>query len=59
MEMLDGKIEFLCLGCGLQGMCDPEPDSVGESAVLCPKCGDHLMTTLHLEVKKEPVLATV
>ena len=59
MEKLDGKFEFLCLGCGLQGMSEPEPDSVGENVVLCPKCGDHVMTSLHLAGKKEQILMTV
>ncbi|MCR3922607.1 MAG: hypothetical protein NUK65_08855 [Firmicutes bacterium] len=50
MEALDGKVEFLCLGCGLQGLSEwPEIDD--EVGILCPKCGDHVITS-HL-LKKE------
>ena len=38
MEGLDDKVEFLCLGCGLQGLFKEQgPD--GEVNLLCPKCG--------------------
>ncbi|MDW7651082.1 MAG: hypothetical protein SCK29_07935 [Bacillota bacterium] len=59
MEGLDGKIEFLCLGCGLQGLQEAHwPRSVEESGVLCPKCGDHVITT-HLLKKENDLLLTV
>jgi predicted RNA-binding Zn-ribbon protein involved in translation (DUF1610 family) len=59
MENLDGKIEFLCLGCGLQGLLHADwPQSMEESSVLCPKCGDHVITT-HLLKKESDLLLTV
>jgi predicted RNA-binding Zn-ribbon protein involved in translation (DUF1610 family) len=52
MEGLDDKVEFLCLGCGLQGLFK-EQGPGGEVNLLCPKCGDRVITS-HL-LKKEQV----
>jgi predicted RNA-binding Zn-ribbon protein involved in translation (DUF1610 family) len=61
MEKLVGITEFLCLRCGLQGLCEAKvSDSVSESSVLCPKCGNLVITTHLLEMRKEePSLAMV
>ncbi|MBS4030014.1 MAG: hypothetical protein KGZ63_01110 [Clostridiales bacterium] len=58
MEKLGGQIEFLCLTCGVQGLCSADcPESVGELSemILCPKCGDHVVTT-HLYRKERASL---
>lgn len=52
-------VEFLCLSCGLQGLSDNYwPESVEETGVLCPKCGDHVITT-HLLKKEVSLVLTV
>lgn len=50
-------VEFLCLSCGLQGLSDNYwPESVEETGVLCPKCGDHVITTQLLKKEVSLVL---
>lgn len=56
MEALDGKVEFLCLGCGLQGLLSWSEIDVED--VLCPKCGDRVITS-HLLKKENYALLTV
>jgi predicted RNA-binding Zn-ribbon protein involved in translation (DUF1610 family) len=57
MEKSADKVEFLCLRCGLQGLCAVvEPEPVDECGVLCPKCGEHVITTHLLEMEKEQSL---
>lgn len=59
MEKLTGKIEFLCLGCGLQGLQDAQwSQHTEENGVICPKCGDQVITT-HLLKKESSLLLTV
>lgn len=59
MEELTGKIEFLCLSCGLQGLHDAQwSQYTEESGVLCPKCGDYVITT-HLLKKESSLVLTV
>ncbi|HZK25291.1 MAG TPA: hypothetical protein VFC74_07880 [Oscillospiraceae bacterium] len=56
MEALDGKVEFLCLGCGLQGLVSWSEINVED--ILCPKCGDRVITS-HLLKKEDYALLTV
>ena len=57
MEALDGKVEFLCLGCGLQGLSE-WPQLGLQQEVMCPKCGDHVITS-HLLRKELDLVMTV
>ncbi|NLM51376.1 MAG: hypothetical protein GX197_00915 [Firmicutes bacterium] len=50
MEAFDGKVEFLCLGCGLQGLAQRPP--AGETENLCPRCGERVITSLLLKKEK-------
>ncbi|HHX74102.1 MAG TPA: hypothetical protein GX699_04285 [Firmicutes bacterium] len=52
MENSDGKVEFLCLGCGLQGLTE-WPAAGPDGCNLCPKCGEYVITS-HV-LKKEQV----
>ena len=56
MEVLDTLVEFLCLGCGLQGL-SVWPDS-DDDGIFCPKCGDRVITS-HLLKKTHDVMLTV
>lgn len=55
MEKLGDSIEFLCLSCGLQGLCSGCPGSRG-GEVLCPKCGGRVVTTFPCREKASLVL---
>ncbi|NLP37506.1 MAG: hypothetical protein GX357_07625 [Firmicutes bacterium] len=50
MEAFDGKVEFLCLGCGLQGLVQWPP--LDDAEVFCPKCGERVITSLLLKKEK-------
>lgn len=59
MEKPGSKIEFLCLSCGLQGLCSVHTESMGElSEILCQRCGDHVVTT-YLRIEKASLVTTV
>ena len=54
MEKIGGKVEFLCLNCGLQGLCSAKSlDSVEEESegLACPKCGHQLITICSFKEK--------
>jgi DNA-directed RNA polymerase subunit RPC12/RpoP len=57
MEALDSKVEFLCLGCGLQGLLGWSELDVEN--IICPKCGDRLITSHLLKKKDEYELVTL
>jgi DNA-directed RNA polymerase subunit RPC12/RpoP len=58
MEKTAAPTEFLCLRCGLQGLCEarmPDPSD----GLLCPRCGDRAITAQSLAketAEKELVL---
>ncbi len=60
MEKLGGNVEFLCLGCGVQGLCHAGcPESVEEmGGILCPRCGNRVITT-HFYKEKASLVLTV
>lgn len=53
MESVDGKVEFLCLGCGLQGLSEWS-DVNAEGGILCHKCGQYVITSHLLKKKNMP-----
>jgi predicted RNA-binding Zn-ribbon protein involved in translation (DUF1610 family) len=61
MENLGGNTEFLCLGCGLQGICSTKNsvyvENLGEE--LCPKCGSRLITTRFFREKASQLVLSV
>lgn len=63
MEKLGGQIEFLCLTCGVQGLCSADcpqsVDELSEMVILCPKCGDHVITTQFSRKERASLVLTV
>jgi DNA-directed RNA polymerase subunit RPC12/RpoP len=59
MEKLGGNVEFLCLCCGVQGLCSPGcPESMEDNGdILCPKCGSRVITT-HLYKERASLVLT-
>jgi DNA-directed RNA polymerase subunit RPC12/RpoP len=60
MEKPGVNVEFLCLSCGVQGLCSAGcPQSVEEIGdILCPKCGSWVLTT-HFYKEKASLVVTV
>lgn len=60
MDKLGGSVEFLCLSCGVQGLCSTgRPDSTGASGeIICPRCGASVLT-IHLHREKASLVISV
>lgn len=60
MERVGGSVEFLCLYCGLQGLCNARCSQPVEEMfqVFCPRCGGRVLTP-HFEKEKDSLMLTV
>lgn len=60
MEREGDSVEFLCLGCGLQGLMDAGCSQTVEMKyqVFCPRCGGRVLTP-HFEREKELIALTL